>query len=244
VSGIPDIDKGWAANHTRFVLVALVTIGVLLILFGGVVLLRFPDRPGGQIEFHGVKIDSRSAGLPLIVLGLTAVVLAVLVDKQPAPTASTSTASPTGTTGQQVTSTPTTSRDATSTAGPASSAGPASCINEHLETEPSVHINLRTRLPEGQTAQLIGRPAALILMQDTEITGAIRLQYQPVGQPTLTVIDVVDGSCRPGTSMVQEVHNGFTVRLVLADRQYRLAVDYGSDTASRAIPKVTLTRPA
>jgi len=49
----------------------------VLIVFGGFVLLRFSDRPGGEFEFHGMKIHSVGAGLPLIVLGVVAVVLAV-----------------------------------------------------------------------------------------------------------------------------------------------------------------------
>ncbi|HEV8559323.1 MAG TPA: hypothetical protein VGR06_23515, partial [Actinophytocola sp.] len=63
-------------------------------------------------------------------------------------------------------------------------------------------------------------------------------------EPTLTVIDVVDGSCQLGTSTVQSVRNGFTVMLTLLDRQYRLEISYGTNTASRALPKATLTRTA
>jgi hypothetical protein len=229
-----------------YVLVALVTIGVLLIVFGGLVLLRFPDRPGGQIEFHGAKINSAGAGLPLIVLGLTAVVLAALSGgTQPQPTAAGPTTIPAGaSTDQRVTTTtPTPAREVTTTVAPPSS---ASCINEHLDKEPAVPEHLRTRLPEGQTAQIIGSPgtAALVLMQNTEVTGAVRLLYQPIGEPTLTVIDVVDGSCQLGTSTVQSVRNGFTVMLTLPDRQYRLEISYGTNTASRALPKATLTRTA
>jgi hypothetical protein len=46
---------------------------VLLIVFGLLVLLRFPDRPGGKITWQTVEVSSASAGLPLIVLGLVAI---------------------------------------------------------------------------------------------------------------------------------------------------------------------------
>ncbi len=36
------------------------------VVFGGVVLLYFPDRASGEIEWFGVKVRSAAAGLPLI----------------------------------------------------------------------------------------------------------------------------------------------------------------------------------
>ncbi len=185
-----------------------------------------------------MKIDSRGAGLPLIVLGLTAVVLAVLRGA-PEQTATAPVGGPVGTTGQTATTTPAPNRDTTTTAAPSFSATPASCVDEHLDGAPAVQKGLRARLPEGQTAQIVGNPAALVLTRDTEITGAVRLQYQPIGRRTLTIIDVVDGSCRPGSSTVREVHNGFVVTLELPDRQYKLDVSYES---SPAIPIATLSR--
>jgi hypothetical protein len=55
----------------------LLILGIVLVIFGGVVLIYFPDRSGGEIEWFGVKVRSAAAGLPLIVLGTIAVVLAV-----------------------------------------------------------------------------------------------------------------------------------------------------------------------
>jgi hypothetical protein len=51
----------------------LLVVGIVLIAFGGVVLLLFPDRPGGRVAWQGFEVSSVGAGLPLIVVGLAAV---------------------------------------------------------------------------------------------------------------------------------------------------------------------------
>lgn len=56
---------------------ALALLGAALVVFGAVVLLLFPDRPGGNIGFRGLNVSSTGAGLPLIVLGVALVVTAV-----------------------------------------------------------------------------------------------------------------------------------------------------------------------
>ncbi len=43
-------------------------------------LLRFPDRPGGELRFLGLMVNSKGAGLPLIALGAVIVVLAATRD--------------------------------------------------------------------------------------------------------------------------------------------------------------------
>ena len=54
----------------------LVAVGVAVIVLGAVVLLLFPDRPGGRIAWQGAEVSSIGAGLPLIVVGIVAVALA------------------------------------------------------------------------------------------------------------------------------------------------------------------------
>jgi hypothetical protein len=51
----------------------LLIVGVGLVLFGALVLLRFPDRPGGRIAWHGFEVSSLGAGLPIIALGVLAI---------------------------------------------------------------------------------------------------------------------------------------------------------------------------
>jgi hypothetical protein len=57
----------------------VVALGVAVTTLGAVVLLRFPDRPGGAIRFHNMEVSSKGAGLPLIVLGAALAVAAVTV---------------------------------------------------------------------------------------------------------------------------------------------------------------------
>jgi hypothetical protein len=51
----------------------LLAVGVALVLFGALVLLRFPDRPGGRIGWQGFEVSSLGAGLPIIALGVVAI---------------------------------------------------------------------------------------------------------------------------------------------------------------------------
>lgn len=59
--------------------VLLVILGAALIVLGAVTLFWFPDRPGGVVRFHGVEVDSKGAGLPLMVVGAALAVAAVVV---------------------------------------------------------------------------------------------------------------------------------------------------------------------
>jgi hypothetical protein len=59
--------------------VLLVVLGVGLVALGALVLMRYPDRPGGVVRFHNVEVGSKGAGLPLIVVGAAVAVAAVVV---------------------------------------------------------------------------------------------------------------------------------------------------------------------
>lgn len=54
----------------------LLVIGIVLVIFGALVLVKFPDKAGGKITWLGVEISSTGAGLPLIVLGVVTMTLA------------------------------------------------------------------------------------------------------------------------------------------------------------------------
>lgn len=53
----------------------LLVVGVGVVALGALVLLLFPDRPGGKIAWQGVEVSSIGAGLPLIVVGLAAIAI-------------------------------------------------------------------------------------------------------------------------------------------------------------------------
>src|SRR4051794_8104467 len=61
----------------------LVAAGCALLLFGGVVLLRYSDRPGASIKWLGVEVSSAGAGLPLVALGVGCILFAVLRNSAP-----------------------------------------------------------------------------------------------------------------------------------------------------------------
>jgi hypothetical protein len=54
----------------------LLIAGIALVVFGAFVLLKFPDRPGGEIAWHGITVKSVGGGLPLVVLGVAAIAIA------------------------------------------------------------------------------------------------------------------------------------------------------------------------
>src|SRR4029453_11124988 len=54
----------------------LLVVGVGVVALGALVLLLFPDRPGGKIAWQGVEVSSLGAGLPLIVVGIAAIAIA------------------------------------------------------------------------------------------------------------------------------------------------------------------------
>lgn len=45
-------------------------VGGLLVIFGLLVLVKFPDRPGGKVALGKFEVSSTGAGLPLVALGV------------------------------------------------------------------------------------------------------------------------------------------------------------------------------
>jgi hypothetical protein len=73
-----------------------VVLGIGLVVLGVLVLLLFPDRPGGVIRFHNVEFSSKGAGLPLIVLGAVLTVTVAVVIPGAGGGADTGSANPPG----------------------------------------------------------------------------------------------------------------------------------------------------
>lgn len=53
----------------------LLIAGTGVVILGALVLLLFPDHPGGKLAWQGVEVSSLGAGLPLIVVGLAAIAI-------------------------------------------------------------------------------------------------------------------------------------------------------------------------
>ncbi len=63
----------------------LLAIGIVLVLFGALVLVKFPNKAGGKVTFLGVEISSAGAGLPLVVLGVVTMTLAASLSNNGSP---------------------------------------------------------------------------------------------------------------------------------------------------------------
>jgi amino acid transporter len=50
-------------------------VGAGLVVFGVIVLLKYPDRPGGKIKWRDIEISSEGPGLIIIVLGVIVFVI-------------------------------------------------------------------------------------------------------------------------------------------------------------------------
>lgn len=61
-------------------LILLVALGVVVAAFGGLILLRFPESPGGTVRTPVGEVSSIGAGLPLIAIGVAVVAIAVLTN--------------------------------------------------------------------------------------------------------------------------------------------------------------------
>lgn len=51
-----------------------IIIGLIITIVGIIVILKFPDRPGGTFRWGSIEISSKGAGLPIIVIGLACVI--------------------------------------------------------------------------------------------------------------------------------------------------------------------------
>lgn len=50
-------------------MIVLGIVGITLVGLGSLVLLKFPDRPGGKVAWRGFEVNSVDAGLPLMRVG-------------------------------------------------------------------------------------------------------------------------------------------------------------------------------
>jgi hypothetical protein len=162
--------------------IVLVAAGIAVAVFGALVLLRFPDRPGGKIAWQGFEVSSVGAGLPLIALGVGLLAFASTRDDGGGENPSPARASVT----------------TTSASGPA--AGGGACVDEFLadipaERRATLGVGTNDRKVVGGSAQLEG-PIGLLLEDRGAAVGAVRLTYDPDGAP-FNVDGIVDAACTP-----------------------------------------------
>ena len=197
----------------------LLAAGVGLVLIGVLVLLRFPDRPGGRIAWLGVEVSSVGAGLPLVVVGIAAIALA---------------ATRTGVDGEGD--------------QPATEATAAGITVSDAHPCPDLFAGIGPRrlasIEEGVTGRIVVRPSepkagpiGLSFTDAGRSVGALRLVYFP-DDGLFKVDSLVDARCRPVTSFENfdrpdsdpdTLQNSDTLAMVLAGRRYSLRVNGSTD---------------
>jgi hypothetical protein len=196
----------------------LLVLGVAVVVFGAVILLLFPDRPGGKIAWQGAEVSSIGAGLPLIVVGIVAVALA----------------------GTGVIGNDEDGGDATS--GNAGNAGTPAAIKCPDDLGKSLPAQRVATVESGANAQIIVRPSAsktrpfgLRLTDGGQTVGAASETFFPASGVFKGTI--VDADCHaakaqslvPGEGRLEAVPNNADVRLDLMGQSYVLNFGGGSD---------------
>ncbi len=206
--------------------VVLVGIGLALVAFGALVLLRFPDRPGGRLRFGGMEVSSVGAGLPLVALGVAAVAVGVL--HQP--------------------STPTDTGGGAGGTGGGSGAHPpepgfvSECMAAFLAADPAVAGDRQRQLNEGlEDVDVLGpnEPKQTefgLVLADGDPVGVVKTSYD-IATERFRFDAMVDRECHPmewtapgipGLNS-QRVGNHTTLRLKAGSVVYLLELKAGSE---------------
>ncbi|HEU0012260.1 MAG TPA: hypothetical protein VFQ45_01180 [Longimicrobium sp.] len=196
----------------------LIAVGVGLILFGAVVLLRFADRPGGSFKWMGMELTSKGAGLPLIALGVVCIALAAT---RGAPPDDKEKAAP-----KQQTAGPTTTPGQTTTC----------TITDSIPQERVVAVDVgMSNVPVIAAGQPLEEPFVVVLGDGIPTLGAlrVRLTQGPNSSADLYRIEqAVDDKCQPVREMRntsrggdgRQLLNWDTVRLRLGEHEYDLRI--------------------
>jgi hypothetical protein len=189
----------------------LIAVGIGLVAFGAVVLVRYADRAGGTFKWLGIEMTSTSAGLPLIALGVAAIAFAVTRgDGAPTPAPADTTASTR-----------------------AAAAGDSTCL---AATFDGVARDRVATVEAGmRDAQVVRRdqpqdtPFGLVLTEDGRRIGALRVRRYGSGASVLFKIEsAVDAECRAAAELEnlsrggdpRAMQNWDTIRLRLGARRY------------------------
>jgi hypothetical protein len=202
----------------------LAAVGVLLVALGALILLRFPDRPGGSVRFLGMEVSSIGAGLPVIALGLLAVVLAVEEQR--------------GSSG-----TPSSTNRAATAAVESEQPGVPGCMAEFFDASPQVPVERRKYLPRrgGDDIDVLkpGEPKdtefGLILRDHGAAVGAVKMRYDADAEE-FPIDGIVDAACKPvpwTTEQDEATQNppvaflSDDIRFTLGESRYNINLDQG-----------------
>lgn len=193
-------------------MVILLIAGIGLLVFGGIVLLRYPQKPGGKIAIGSLEVSSAGAGLPLIVLGVACILAYTRTDIPtfwPSDTSSETAASP----------------SASGCFDPFFSEIPAD-----RQTPLEVGASDKTILAANQTKTT---PIALLFNENREAIGAMIFSVFP--DNNLFKIDtIIDASCRPVEQYAnasrggdkRNMQNWDTLQMTINAQSYTLRLGY------------------
>ncbi|MEP7001872.1 MAG: hypothetical protein ABI969_15400 [bacterium] len=207
-------------------LITLLALGVALIAFGAVVLLRYPDRPGGTLKGFGAEVTSKGAGLPLIALGVGCIgYAAVHFQQQNLLQSAKNTTIDTGATG--------------GTSSVTRQVNDTSCLSTLLSGIPrdridSVEVGVRDLEIIG-SHQKLDSAFALVLTENGKRIGALRLRLYPAKTSSSHLYKIeqaVDASCANVEQMrntsvggnPRELMNWNTMRATLGAHEYDLRI--------------------
>jgi hypothetical protein len=197
----------------------LLVVGVAVVVLGALILLLFPDRPGGRIAWQGIEVSSIGAGLPLIVVGIVAIGL--------------SGGGVIGGGGGDGTS-------GTRTSGTGQKTAELKCPDDLEASLPperiaSVEAGADAQIVVGQAASKTP-PFGLRFTDGGDTVGAIRARFFPASD-VFKILTVVDADCHAGEIVSLEgggvspdtIPNYRNVRIDLMGRSYVLNLGGSTD---------------
>jgi len=199
---------------------SLLAVGIAVAVFGGLVLLKFPERPGGRIAWHGFEVSSVGAGMPLIVVGVAAVAIAALRGGNAVSS-----------TGHPGNSSPTVS---TSASGPSTGCSVFQGVPKGRVKPVEDGASALTVIGADQSKT---GPFVLKLTENGKSIGAIRARWIASGS-LFRVESVVDASCKPTESFSNASRSSDRhvlqsydeLRLRLGTRSYTLSLGIANGT--------------
>lgn len=189
-------------------------VGVVLLVLGALVLLVFPNRPGGEISWQGMKVSSPGAGLPILVLGAALLLATASTIPSSGPLQSLFSQTNTSATGRN-----------------------GGCFEDYFVSIASDRIS--TVESGAQDAPLIGTdqpkgdPFGIMLTENNEPIGALRVTFFPAND-FFRVASIVDGNCKD-VSQFENASRGGDKRVAVnwdalqirfADQFYLLRLGY------------------
>jgi hypothetical protein len=228
-------------NPEARVFAAFIGLGIALVLFGAVVLLRYSDRPGGTVKWFGLELTSAGAGLPLIALGIGCAMFAFVGPVQ----------QPTPRVVHQQGATTDAGHSAASVAASVGADDTTDCLRlaalgpDRVDTVEAGMRDVQLLGPH----QPLDRPFGVVFTDGGRRVGAIRLRLYRASDSSADLYKieaVVDAACRPverlrNTSRggdPRELVNWDTVRLHFGDHDYDLRVGGNGDVQAGHFTRV------